>query len=80
MKKISLLMIIFVFFLGCATVTPERIPEGKTEADWQFDNKCCIVKSGKVDGYILNDPVDLVLNIERDKAYKACLRELGWIK
>ncbi len=78
MKKISLLIITFVLFTGCA-LSPERIPNGKTEADWQFDNKGCVVKSGKVDGYILNNPVDLILNIERDKAYKACLKELGWI-
>jgi hypothetical protein len=79
MKKISLLMMTFVLLMGCA-VSPARIPDGKTEADWQFDNRCCLVKSGKVEGYLLTDPVDLALNVERDKAYKACLRELGWIK
>lgn len=78
MKKIFLI-ITFFLLMGCAT-SPDRIPDGKTEADWQFDNKSCIVKSGKVDGYILNNPLELTLNIERDKAYKACLKELGWIK
>ena len=79
MRKIALLIIIFILFLSCAPVT-NRIPDGKTEADREFDRKCCLVKSGRVEGFLLTDPVNLFLNIERNKKYKECLAELGWIE
>lgn len=78
MRKLSLL-IVCLFFWGCAPAA-NRIPDGKTETDWEFDRKCCLVKSGRVEGFLFTDPVNLFLNIERNKKYRECLAELGWIE
>ncbi|MDP1989475.1 MAG: DUF1566 domain-containing protein [Syntrophales bacterium] len=79
MKK-GLLIIIFLFLFGC-TATANRIPDGKTEADWGADEQYCLNKSGKVTGFFAHTPIGLAVNVGgADEQYKNCLKELGWIK
>jgi formylglycine-generating enzyme required for sulfatase activity len=79
MKNILLTIACLALF-GC-TATANRIPDGKTDADWEADERYCLNKSGKVTGFWAATGVGLALNVSgADERYKNCLKELGWIR
>jgi len=79
MKKIMFIIILLALF-GC-TATANRIPDGKTDADWEADERYCLNKSGKITGFWAFSAIGPAVNLSgADERYKNCLKELGWIK
>jgi hypothetical protein len=79
MKRIALLVLCLAF-MGCAA-SSNRIPDGKTDADWTKDEQYCIDRSGMITGFFASSPIGLVINLGgAHKRYEGCLREKGWME
>jgi hypothetical protein len=76
------IIILFVcFFIGCSASNNYKFktPHGKTDADWGTDEQYCLDKAGKVTGFLAST-IFALKNINTEKKYEQCLRDLGWIE
>jgi hypothetical protein len=79
MKKL-VFFIAVVMLIGCAANT-NRVPDGKTDADWEKDEAYCLKQSGKVTGFFAQTTPGMLVNFTgANKRYNQCLRELGWLE
>ncbi len=80
MKRIIILLCCVCFLMSCASTKNYnyKMPPGKTDDDWGKDEQYCLDKAGKITGFFAHTIFGLK-NINTEKKYEECLRELGWI-